>query len=199
MRRARGGAVRRPGFTLVELLVVVMMVGVLARLTAIKLRPSLRSTVEEAGMQLVQDVDLARTRALAAGTMVRITFATPQRRYDGWLDHDRDGSFALTPEEQEALQATRTRTLPTGVTYGLGAAPAIPGDPARTSVPGTQLTFSGMGMSVNPAPVAGAIPTAAPVKVVYLRSVRDARAVVAVAVFPSGGIKLWRYQGTAWQ
>lgn len=187
---------RRWGFTLVEVLVVMAIVGILVRVTAIKLRPSVRSRVEEAGMQLLQDVDLARTRALSTGAMVRVNFTAGSRRYDAFLDHDRDGAFALTNEERLALQGTSARLLPAGVTFGRGVAPVVPGDGFGGATPRTPLFITGMGMSVLS--VLGTT-SSAPLQVTYLRSVTDPQAVVAVGVYPSGGLRLWRFLGGAWR
>ena len=110
----RRESVRQPraGFTLIELLMVVIVVGVMMAVAVPKFRISPETEVQLAAMQLAQDIDLARTRALSTRSLVRVQFGASARDYTGYLDIDNDGTIGGTSTEREALRgfATQCRT-----------------------------------------------------------------------------------------
>ncbi|MEN9818584.1 MAG: hypothetical protein RLZ32_2464 [Gemmatimonadota bacterium] len=177
----------RPGFTILELLVVMAIVGISLGIFIPRLKVSPRGAVEEASVQLVQDLDVARTRALATRSLAEVRFDADSRQYIGYLDHDGDGTIVRNAAETEALHGSGVRVLPSKVAFGRGSAPPIPGDIQGSHLPRlNHIAFTPLGLTEP--------------KVAYLRAEGDADAVVAVQVLLSGGIRLWRHRaGTGWE
>jgi prepilin-type N-terminal cleavage/methylation domain-containing protein len=177
----------RPGFTILELLVVMAIVGISLGIFIPRLKVSPRGAMEEAGMQLVQDLDVARTRAIATRSQAQLYFDGANRRYIGYLDHDGDGTIVRNQAETEALHGSGVRVLPGKVEFGRGSVPPIPGDGQGTPLPRQgHITFTALGLTQP--------------KVAYLRGEGDADAVMAVQVLASGGMRLWRHRaGTGWE
>ncbi len=144
------GSVRQPraGFTLIELLMVVIVVGVMMAVAVPKFRISPETEVQLAAMQLAQDIDLARTRALSTRSR-RVQFGASARDYTGYLDIDNDGTISGTSTEREALRGFATRTLPTRVDYGRGSAGPIPNDASSSAITfsGSQVDFDSRGLT----------------------------------------------------
>lgn len=182
----------RSGFTIIELLMVVAVVGIMMSIVLPKFRISEKTEVQLAGIQLAQDLDVSRTRALSTREMVRVAFKTGTRKYGGYLDADGDGTIVESDAEWQALRGFGVRTLPDRVTYGRGAAGAIPGDAPSGEVtfPNARLEFDARGLTM-PMGTRG---------VVYLASENDPYAVVAIQVTPSGNVRFWTYkQVGGWQ
>ncbi len=182
----------RRGFTMIELLAVVAIVGMMMAIVLPKFRISEATEVQLAGMQLAQDFDVARTRALSTREMVRVAFNTGARKYAGYLDDDSDGEIVESAAEWQALRGFGIRELPTRVQYGRGAAGAIPGDASSEAVtfPDGRIEFDSRGLTI-PMGTRG---------VVYLHNENDPYAVVAVQLTPSGNVRFWTYkQSGGWQ
>ena len=64
---------------------VLAMVGLMAAVIAPRLRLSAQQRVQAAAVQLAQDLDVARTRALTTRRSARMTFDATNHRYDGFL------------------------------------------------------------------------------------------------------------------
>ena len=62
----------RRGTSMVEMLIVLVILGVLTSIAAPRLRQSAKGTVEQNSRLLAQDLDLARTRAYATRSLVRV-------------------------------------------------------------------------------------------------------------------------------
>ena len=73
----------RRGFTIIELLAVMMIVGIMMAVMLPKFRISEKTEVQLAGIQLAQDMDIARTRALSTREQVRVAFYGSTRKYGG--------------------------------------------------------------------------------------------------------------------
>lgn len=183
----------RRGFTMIELLLVVAMIGVMVAIIGPKFRINEGMEVQLAGMQLVQDLELARTRALATRSEVRFVFEESAQpgAYAGYLDHDQDGAIGETADERLALRGFGRRQLPARIEYGRGAAEALPFDGASTAV-----TFSDARVWFNTRGITEPMGTSG---VVYLRSSTDEHKVVAVAVSGGGGMRLWTWRNDAWE
>jgi prepilin-type N-terminal cleavage/methylation domain-containing protein len=175
----------RRGFTIIELLAVVMIVGIMMAVMLPKFRISEKTEVQLAGIQLAQDMDIARTRALSTREMVRVAFNSSTRKYGGYLDDNGDGTIAETAAEWQALRGFGVRELPARVSYSRGAAGAIPedGSEGAISLPDGRIEFDSRGLT-TPMGTRG---------VVYLANDNDPYAVVAIQVTPSGNVRFWTY------
>ena len=189
--RRAAPAATRSGFTLIELLMVVFITGALMAVAIPKFRISADMEVQLAAMQLAQDIDLARTRALSTRSAARVTFASGARDYTGYLDADDNGTFGETIAERDALRGFATRTLPTRVDFGRGSAGAAPDDPGSGAItfPGAKVEFDSRGLT-SPMGTSG---------VIYVRHSVTATAVAAVAVSPAGNVRLWTWRNGGWE
>jgi prepilin-type N-terminal cleavage/methylation domain-containing protein len=182
----------RKGFSLVELLIVVTLVGIMAAIAAPRLRVSPRTQVRLAARQLAQDLEFTRTRALGARSTARLAFVTPHRGYVSYLDFDRDGVFVQSAEEIDSLGGFRGRVFETGINFGRAGTvpdlPALPGAGAIT-LPGERIEFDSRGLSL-PFGAKG---------VIYLTHTDDPTAVAAVSITGAAGIRSWVYRGGSWQ
>ncbi len=191
--RVNTRAHRQRGFTIIEILMVVTLVGIMMAVVVPRMRISAPMEVQLAGMQLAQDFDLTRTRALSTRSISEVSFSTSSTipSYSGFLDVDGDSVITQTNAEKLGLQAFGTRPLPDRVTLGRGSATGIPGETSNSAVTfaNARIDFDTRGL---PAPM-GTSGT------VYLRHTTDPSAVVAVAITPSGNVRLWTWKSGVWQ
>ncbi len=182
----------RRGFTIIELLAVVMIVGIMMAVMLPKFRISEKTEVQLAGIQLAQDIDIARTRALSTREQVRVAFNGTTRKYGGYLDDNGDGTIAETAAEWQALRGFGIRELPIRVSFSRGSAGPIPDDATSGGIglPNERIEFDSRGLTM-PMGARG---------VVYLANDNDPYAVVAVQITPSGNVRFWTYhQDGGWQ
>jgi len=182
----------RTGFTMIELLTVIAVVGIMMSIVVPRMRITATTEAQLAGMQLAQDIDLTRTRALSTRSRARVSFTTgTSASYTGYLDTDGDSTITESNEERLALQAFGTQPLPPRMTIGRGSASSIPGDVGSGSITlaNSRVEFDSRGLP-TPMGTSGTV---------YLRQTEDPSAVVAVAVSPSGGVRLWTWRGGSWQ
>lgn len=181
----------RPGFTLMEMVVVLAVVGIMAAIVAPRLRVSSHQRVRAAAVQLQQDLDLVRTRALTTRRSARVVFDLADDSYDGYLANRGSTAFAQSAAEQDSLASLRGRALPDGVTFGRADAPDVPGFAGAGSItlPGQRADFNGRGL-VEPFGTRG---------VVYLTDSTDPSAVAAVAVTAGAAIRVYTYDGASWR
>ncbi len=190
---ARHSRPLRRGFTIYELLIVVAVVGIMMTIVVPRMRVSPMTEVQLAGMQLAQDMDLARTRALSTRSFARVQFANAGGvwEYSGYLDTNGDSTITGTTDERLALHGWGTRPLPTHVSVGRGSASSIPNDGSNAAVTfdNARVEFDTRGLP-TPTGTTG---------VVYLANTTDPTAVVAVALAPSGSVQIWTWKGGYWQ
>jgi prepilin-type N-terminal cleavage/methylation domain-containing protein len=181
----------RRGFTLVEILVVVVLIGLSLGIVVPRFRVSEATKARQAADQLARDLEAIRSRALASRSLARVAFDVAAGSYTAYLDTDRDGTLAQSAAETAALGTFRTRALAADVQIGRGGEPDIPGYPAQGSVtlPNTRVDFDSRGLT-TPLGVSG---------VVYLRSTTDSSALAAVSISAAAGIRVWVYRGGSWQ
>ncbi len=195
MRRAapthRSSLASRAGFTIIELLMVVVIASVMMAILVPRFRISPATEVQLAAMQMAQDIDLARTRALSTRSLVRVTFLAGARSYTGYLDNDSNGAIGETQTERDALRGFATRTLPTRIVFGRGSSTAVPDDAGSGAITFTsaRVEFDSRGLT-KPMGVGG---------VVYLRQETSATAIAAIAVSPAGNVRLWTWHNGGWQ
>lgn len=183
----------RAAFTVVELLIVMVVIGISLAIVGPKFRLSEATEVQIAGMQLMQDLEISRTRALATRSQVRFVFETGGTvgAYSGYLDENGDGVFGETQEERVALRGFGRRELPPRVEFGRGGAQPLPSDANGSAITfaDDRLWFSTRGIT-EPMGTSG---------VVYLTSTVDKEQATAIAVSGSGSIRLWVWRDAQWQ
>jgi prepilin-type N-terminal cleavage/methylation domain-containing protein len=183
----------RRGFTIYELLIVVAVVGIMMSIVVPRMRVSPMTEVQLAGMQLAQDMDLARTRALSTRSFARVQFGTSGgvSNYSGYLDTNGDSTITGTSDERLALHGWGTRPMPTHVTVSRGSATGLPTDAGNSAISfaNSRVDFDTRGLP-TPSGTSG---------VVYLANSTDPTAVVAVALAPSGSVQIWTWKGGYWQ
>ncbi|MCU0627713.1 MAG: GspH/FimT family pseudopilin [Gemmatimonadaceae bacterium] len=181
-------APRRRGFSLVELCVVVVILGILGAIAAPKLRITPRQAADGGARQLLQDIELARTRAFASRAAVRIVATDSTYRF--FLDHNRDSTILENNTERDAFGTGAERRLDPVLRFGRGTLPRIAGDTAT--------------------PLAGAVrrfrvdPRGLPVPfgssfTLYVRHKDDPRSATAVTVTPAGNVRLLSFIDGAWK
>ncbi len=182
----------RRGFTMVELLTVFTVVGIMMTIVVPRMRVSEATEVNLAGMQLAQDIDLARTRALSTRNMARVQFTnTSTPSYSGYLDDNGDSTITGSVSEALALRGWRTRALPDRILFGLGSAPRVPGDAGNGVITwaNSRAEFDSRGL-VKPAGASGTV---------YLRHANKPAEVAAIVVSASGNVRLWTYHEGVWK
>jgi len=187
MRRARDTA----GYTLIEVATVMVLIGILTAIVYPRMRITPTRKVATAARQLAGELDVARTRAMAAKRGARLAFDVAGGAYTGYLDVNNDSVFDESTAESVALRMGGRRPLPSDVSFGRGAAGAIPTDTLGGVVtfPNGRLDFDARGVT---APF-GARGT------VYLVHRDNAQAVAAVAANASGALRVWIYRNGAWE
>lgn len=180
------------GFTLIELLTVITVIGIASLFVLPRLRVTPRTHVRNAAEQLVRDLELMRTRAMATKSAVRVDFFPGAETYVAYLDDNQDGVINATAAEIQAVKGFGQRTLASNVMFGLGSAPAMPGDSvgAPVSYASNRLTLSNRGLP-EPFGTRGTI---------YFTHQDDYSIASAVSVSGSGSFASWVYtSGGGWQ
>ncbi len=182
---------RNKGVTLIELLVVLTLMGGMMAIAAPFLRVSPTQKVSSAATQLLRDLDLARTRGLAAKRAVRMKFEVSGGSYIGYMDEDNDAVFDESLAESQALQAFGRRELAGDVRFGNGSAGTIPGETGSGAVTFTNdwVEFDTQGIT-SPFGTRGTV---------YLVHRDHPDAVAAVSVTGSASFKIWNYRQGVWQ
>lgn len=180
----------RSGFSLIELLTVITVMGIMMTIALPYMRVSPQTKVRSAGRDLVRYLEVIRTRALATKRIVRLTFDLAEGSYTAYLDDNGDGTFLQTVAESQAV-GIGTRRLRTRTVFGMGNASQLPNYPGTGPVTfaNNRVEFNTRGVTI-PFGVRG---------VVYIRYSDDPNAVSAVSVSGSASFKVWNYRDGAWQ
>lgn len=181
----------RAGFTLVEMMIVVVVMGLAMMVAIPRFRASDKTKARQAATQLTADLELARAKAMARRANVRVVFDAATNSYTGYLDWDRDGVIGETTAERDSLNAFGTRTLPNSATFGRSGQADITNFAGAGAItfPTPQINFDGRGLT-TPFGTRG---------VVYVQLAADTGAVAAVTVSGAGGIRLWTTEGGYWR
>jgi len=183
----------RKGFTLIEMMVVLVMVAMMLSIVVPIMHSSPSQNVRAAAKQLGRDLEQARTRALASKSSLEIVFNTSGNSYTGYLDTDRNGLFNENTAEMQAAAGGFPVKLPGGISFNRGTASRVPGDTTSSSAvsfTNNRLTFATNGIT-TPFGTAGTI---------YLASTLNTGIVAAVTVSGAGSLRVWLYQGGGnWQ
>ncbi len=182
---------RRNGFTLIELITVLAMVGVILAIAIPRMRVSPVRKVGSAARQLAGDLEGARNRSLSAKRASRVVFDVAGNTYVGYLDDDGDGTFAQSQSETQALRVLSRRDLAVDVRFGRGGVGPVPGDAGSGAVTfdNDRVEFDTRGITL-PFGERGTI---------YFVYRDDPNVVAAVAVSGSASFKIWVYRGGQWQ
>lgn len=180
----------RRGFSLIELLTVITVMGIMMTIALPYMRVSPQTKVRSAGRDLVRYLEVIRTRALATKKIVRLTFDLADGSYTAYLDDDGNGVFTQSREESQAA-GIGTRSLRSGTVLGMGNASELPNYPGAGPVTfdNNRVEFNTRGIT-TPFGVRG---------VVYIMYSDDPNAVAAVSISGSASFKVWGYRDGVWQ
>ena len=109
---------RRAGFTLIEMMIVVVVMGLAMMIAVPRFRASSKTKARMAATMLTSDLELARTKAMAHRAQVRVVFNTATNEYTGYLDFNRDGVISESTAERDSLHAFGTRQLANSAVFG---------------------------------------------------------------------------------
>jgi len=184
----------RKGFSVIELVVVLVIMGIALAVALPSFRASPSQKVKAVATQLVRDLEMARTRALGSKRAAELVFNVTANSYVGYLDDDGNGTFKETATEMRALRWHGVSELSPDVQFGRGSVTApVPGDTTTggaVTFANSRLTFGTNGIT-TPFGSGGTI---------YLVSKTKPGVVAAVSVTGAGSFKLWLYKGNgAWQ
>lgn len=184
---------RRPlGFTLIEMLLIVAVMGLMMTIIVPRMRTTPGQYVSITARQVVRDLEATRARALTTRRATRVSFAPAiAGSYAGFLDDDNDGVISETQAEVTALASWPVRTFENGVTYGRGGMAGIPGDTLSLAITlsGSNVDFDSRGI---PSPFGEG-------GVVYLYSPADSSFATAIEIQAAGSFRLWYWRGGGWQ
>ncbi len=180
------------GFTVIELLVVVTIMGLMMTMIVPRMRTSPGQYVSITARQMVRDLESARARALTTRRATRVCFnPSVDGDYAGFLDDNNDGTIGETSAEVTALQSFPARTFEHGVVYGRGNATLIPGDTMNLDInlSDDDVDFDSRGI---PSPMGEG-------GVIYLTHPDSPNFATAIQIQAAGSFRLWYWRGGGWQ
>lgn len=182
---------RQTGFTIIELLVVMLIIGIMAGIAVPRFRLSNSRKVELQADEIAQKLEMARTKALSTRKMVRLEFDVTGHSVTGRIDHDEDGTFTGAPEEANQFREFDSGELNAEIRFGRGNAnPLIEdGSTDPVTIENDRLDFNVRGVP-TPYGTLGAI---------YLVHRSDPDAVAAIWVASSGAFRVVRWRDGQWR
>ncbi len=93
-----------PGFTLIELVIVMVMMIIVVTIVSPRLQVSPTRQVQGMARQMVAHLELARSHALGQRQMTRIVFDEASRNYTAYVDDDRDDNIGEDYTEEKVKQ-----------------------------------------------------------------------------------------------
>lgn len=180
----------RRGFTLIEMVTTMTVISIMLAISVPVLRVSPVQQTRSAAIQLARDLELMRTRSLAAKKRVQLVFDDTKGAYVAYLDDDGNGVFNRSSAESRALGMSERR-LPSNVIYGRGPSTLVPGDSSSAVITFTnkQVEFDTQGLT-TPFGTRGTV---------YLRHRDHADVNAAVSVSGAGSFRVWIFKDGAWQ
>ena len=182
----------RAGFTLVETLIVIVVMGLALMFMVPRLRVSPQTKARAAASLLAADLELARSKAMAYRSLVRVVFDASTSSYTGYLDINRDGVIDQSIAERDSLKAFGgIRRLSNDAVYGRAGQPDVPDfyGAGAITFPAPEIDFDARGLT-TPLGTRG---------VIYVREFDDSTAVAAVSVSGAGGVRIWTTEGGNWR
>ncbi len=185
--RGRGTAPAERGFTLVELLYVMILIGILTGI-AVPLLDTSRFRLDAAVREVSTGLMAAQRAAVLGGHDMVVTFDEDNRWLRIHYDLDNDGSM-------ETGENYVVRQLPDGVVFGRGGAPKLSNDPNPVTFETEQDDFPTLVFHRNG--------SASEEGYIYLTSEgsdpggEHARAVQVARA--TGRVRCWSYRTGSWQ
>lgn len=192
------------GFTILEMVTVLALFGAVAAIAIPRaLRPSPYMEVDHAARAMVNDLEAARMRAMAAKRRVRVAFDVNKDFYAAFMDvsSDRTGAISETAEEARAMgvlvrgnnaMGIPGQPLPAGVAFGAGS---VGTGPLGASISGDFVALDSDRVEFD---VRGMVTPLGSGGVVYLVHEDDPSAVAAVTISGGGAFQAWRYRNGKW-
>jgi prepilin-type N-terminal cleavage/methylation domain-containing protein len=180
---------RRRGFTIVELVLVMVIMGMMAAIALPRLRVSPQQEVEGEARRVLQSLELARSRAYASRAAVLV--AISDDRVTFFLDDNRDSSFAMARTEVAAFGPGAEIVLPAGLRLRQGAPGPVPGD-STTARQASIVQLVRIAPRGSPDPFGSQF-------TLYVSSATDDRATAAITMTPAGNVRYWTYDAGGWR
>ncbi len=179
----------RRGFTIVELVIVMAILGIMAAVAVPRLRRTPLQEADGEARRLLQSLELARTRAYAARAAVLVVVDDSTVSFH--LDADRDSTFTESATERDAFGSGAVVRLAPAVTLVQGGTGAVPGDTVAARAAGTVQRWR-----LDPRGVPEPFGTTF---TLYVTHRDESLASAAVTMTAAGNTRPWRYTAGGWR
>ncbi|MDX2183506.1 MAG: hypothetical protein SFW08_05915 [Gemmatimonadaceae bacterium] len=181
---------RRRGFTFFEIAAVFVIIGVMVALVYPQVRRTEPQAVQAQATQLRRDLESLRSRALAAGRLIRVRFDSGGRSYSWITDVNGSLTFDATDSSLAGPGMIGSRSLASNVRFGRAGMPAVPAFPGIGGIvlDSASITFDHRGVTF-PARRRG---------VIYFTGTSGLGA-AAVSITGAGSFRIWGAVEGSWQ